>query len=232
MPDLNQTVSQPLTQVIQQGTQAVQAAVPQVRQEIKTYAQNYNPTLHHLIFLGYLLGTFLLNNLRYFNLANLSQLSFLWTLVRDLVSWLAGGFLGWNLLFLDNVVYIYFIHPETNLNQQAKAYLSQRGIWAWFKFVARLDLKEKLTLRSALFQAAWVILAFFTLTSTISWFGKGLVLGLGLHLLLDQWQIQLKNPQDLNRQLFWQIKRPVSLREQKWFLGIMTGIFVILSLLV
>lgn len=230
---LENEFTSPITQTVQKGFSAVQTAVPQVKQEIKTYTKAYNPTLLHLIYIGYFLGLFLL---RYWpNLANwpnLTNLNFWWSLVKDGFGWFCGGFLGWNLLFLDSVTDCYFTHPEKNLHEQAKAVFKQKGIWAWFKFFSSREIREKSALRSVLFQLTWVFLAFFTVTSTVSWFGKGLLMALGLHLLLDQWQWQRKSPLDLNRQLFWQIKRPVSLEEQKNYLLIMTALFLLLTVLI
>lgn len=230
---LENELTSPITQTVQEGFSAVQTAVPQVKQEIKTYTKAYNPTLFHLIFIGYFLSLFLLNNFpNLTNLTNWTNLQFLWILFKDGFTFFLGGFLGWNLLFLDSVVDNYFTHPENNLHEQAKAVFKQKGILAWFKFFSGREIKEKSTLRSALFQLAWVFLAFFTVTSTLSWLGKGLLMALGLHLLLDQWQWQRKSPLDLNRQLFWQIKRPVSLEEQKNYLLIMTALFLLLTVLV
>ena len=222
LADLTQKVSQTVVLPV------IQPVMPAVKTTRK-----YNPTLSHLIFIGYFLGLFLL---RYWpNLANwpnLTNLNFWWSLVKDGFSWFCGGFLGWNLLFLDSVTAYYFTHPEKNLHEQAKAVFKQNGILAWFKFFSGQEIKEKSTLRSALFQLAWVFLAFFTVTSTLSWLGKGLLMALGLHLLLDQWQRQRKSPLDLNRQLFWQIKRPVSLEEQKNYLLIITASFLLLTVLI
>lgn len=82
---------------------------------------------------------------------------------------------------------------------------------------------------SALFQLSWLVLALFTITSTSSLFGKGLVMAIGLDLLLVEWQSMVKN-QDLSW-LFWQIKKEIPFKEQKYFLYLMTGMFGILTLL-
>jgi len=81
---------------------------------------------------------------------------------------------------------------------------------------------------SFLFQVAWFFLALFAVTSTSSLFGKALVMAIGLDLLLTEWQSQLKN--NSFSWLFWQIKREISLKEQKIFLYLMTGLFSLLTL--
>ena len=60
-------------------------------------------------------------------------------------------------------------------------------------------------------------------------FGKTMVMAVGLHLLLDEWEAVLSG-RDIDW-IFWQIKREVTLREQKAFIWVMTGIFGMLSLL-
>lgn len=88
---------------------------------------------------------------------------------------------------------------------------------------------DRLASRSVLFQIVWVGLAIFILTSTNSLFGQSLVIAIGLNLLVDEWESYLAK-KDFSW-LFWQIKRIISPKEQKWFLYIMTGIFIILSVI-
>lgn len=178
-----------------------------------------------LVFLAYFLVTFVLNKIDSFSLS----FSFLTSSIWELTLWLAGAVLGAHFLKIDQLIYVYFTQPETQLSLQVKALFQQRRIAdAWDLLDHRVE-EQKLVLRSALFQAGWVVLAFFTLTSTATFFGKALVMAIGLHLLLEEWENVIKG-KDIGW-LFWQIKRQISRKEQKWFLWSMTGVFSLLSLL-
>jgi len=188
----------------------------------------------HLIFLGYFLGIFVLRKISFFSFS----LSFLRSSIGELILWLGGAILGGYFIKLEQLVYVFFIHPNEPLSLEIKGLLKQnptslklcgarrREMWRLLK--ERVT-EQKLAFRSALFQLVWLVLAFFTLTSTGSVFGKTLVMAIGLHLLLDEWEGILRKRTIY--WLFWQIKREVSLREQKVFLWAMTGGFSLLSLL-
>lgn len=141
----------------------------------------------------------------------------------------AGVLLGVWILFFDRIVYT-FSYP----NEQ----LSQHYVWLWKQkkrreALALLDQRrseqQKLTFRSGLFMVVWVLLAFFALTSTVVMFGKGVVMGLMLHILYDSWRLQRMDSSRLNTRLFWQIGRQVSYEEQLVFLYVMSGMFILFS---
>jgi len=207
-----------------QQTPLVNTFIPQIQKEVTTYTKSFRLNINHLIFISYFLAVFLR---RFFYLGFSAWLSQL----LQLVYWFSGGIIGWSFSVLDNIAYIYVTHPESQQAAQAKN-LFLKNKWQWFKYVMSLENVPHQITKSVLFQVAWVILAGFTITSTVSGFGKGLVIGIGLKILLQNWQLQFKNPQALNSQLFWQIKRPVTADEQKKFLWIFSAIFVLLTLLV
>ncbi len=143
--------------------------------------------------------------------------------------WVAGVIVGVLILYLDRVVYTYSYPAEQ---------LSQQFMWYWKakKYGTALALldsrrleQEKLTFRSALFMVVWVALAFFALTSTSGLFGKGVVMGLMLHILSDAWRLQRTDPQRLHTRLFWQIKREITMGEQLAFLYIISVVFTLFS---
>jgi hypothetical protein len=237
-PKLNQAIAtvkksipNPVNQVVRQSIVQVQQEAPKAKKEIINYAQYFRPTLLHLIFLSYFLAIFLRKALP-FSLADLGVINFWIQRAYLFITWIIGGLIGWNLLFLDNLVYIYLSHPESPATAQASLLFKQKGLVEWLKFLLTFKGPQHLALRSFLFQISWLVLALFALTSSNSYLGKGVVIGLGLHLLLENWQMQICFPQILNTRLFWQIKRPVSLEEQKHFLYLFTGLFAILSVLV
>lgn len=142
------------------------------------------------------------------------------------VWWLLGVFSGVFILFIDRVVYTYS-YPEEQLSQQFAWFVKNKQ---YLRALEILDVRrheqERLTFRSVLFIAVWVPLAFFALTSTSGLFGKGVVMGLMLHILYDSWRMQKENPAGLDRRLFWQIKRTFTREEKIVFMWAVTVIFV------
>lgn len=137
--------------------------------------------------------------------------------------------MGVLVLFADRIVYTYS-YPGTQIAQQFSWYIKEK------KYLSALELlddrrleQERLTFRSSLFMAIWVPLAFFALTSTTGLFGKGVVMGLMLHILADAWKLQKLEPRRLHVRLFWLIKREITDEERLVFLSIITGIFAVFS---
>jgi hypothetical protein len=141
-----------------------------------------------------------------------------------------GGVLGWMMVGLDRIVYVLILHPEAQVSQYVRYHTKRRNYKeAWSLLERRQGELEKLTTRSALFQAAWVLLAIFAITSVASMFGKMLVMGLGLRVMVEEWSEYGKDKQGLKRKLFWQIKREVSNKELKQYMYIGAGVFVWLT---
>ncbi|MCE7898229.1 MAG: hypothetical protein DPW11_01095 [bacterium] len=146
------------------------------------------------------------------------------------MGWVLGVIIGVLLLFIDRIVYTYS-YPGTQIAQQFSWYWKQKQyITALTLLYERRLEAERLTFRSSLFMVVWVPLAFFAVTSTPQLFGKGVVMGVMLHILYDSWRLQKKDPRRLHLRLFWLIKRVVTDEEQLVFLWVVTGIFGVLSL--
>ena len=145
--------------------------------------------------------------------------------------WL-GGVIGYLLVLLDRLVYVYLLRPHEQLSQQVQFMLAKRNIRGVLELVHRRRREQtRLAFRSFLFMVAWVFLALFALTSTAGTYGGALVMGLGLHLVYDLWRDQQMDPKGLNQKLFWQVKRAVPMRVQKVFLYLFSGVFVLLTFL-
>ncbi len=154
-----------------------------------------------------------------------------WQWTWGLLGLWAGGLMGFALTYLDRLIYVYWLHPEDDLSQLIRDHLRQKR-WklALKEMYQRRNEQVKLTTRSAVFVMAWMPLALFAVTSTGSLFAEGLVMGLGLHILYDLWRDQQLDPRALNKKLFWQVKREVSMEEQKKFLYVFSGVLGLLTL--
>lgn len=184
------------------------------------------PSLAQIVFLSYFLGIIclrILNRLKFFSLG----------LLLDNIYFFLGGLFGWFLLKADRLVDAFFTNPQTQLSYQIRHLVKNRQFLKLLSTLEERKLEQnRLAFRSAIFQVVWLVLAFFTLTSTSSFFGKGMILGLGFHLLFDEWKDYIyKGVSYVRDWLFWQIKRKVSIEETKVFLYVVTGCFVFLTFL-
>ena len=185
------------------------------------------PSLSQTIFLSYFLGVICLRILKRLGFFSLG-------LLLDNIYFFLGGFFGWFLLKADRLVDAFFTNPQTQLSQKIRDLVKNRNFLELFRTFEKHRFEQKnLAFRNAIFQATWLVLAFFTLSSTSSFFGKGMILGLGLHLLFDEWKdYKSKGISYVRDWLFWQIKRKVSLQEARVFLWVMIGGFVFLTFLI
>jgi hypothetical protein len=179
-----------------------------------------------IIFIGYFIAVFILQRIDVFQ----PNLVFFTSFLKDLIFWLLGAFLGAHFLKLDQFLYVYFTKPNEPLSFQVKNLVKQKQFAkVWDMFDSQVHTQRHLAIQSFLFQIVWAILAIFALTSTVSLFGKALVMAIGLKLLLEEWDEILRGG-NLDW-IFWQIKRPIGQKEQQMFLYIMTGFYSLLTLL-
>jgi len=147
----------------------------------------------------------------------------MWLSLLSIISIILGALIGWLIPWLDKIAYIYILHPEAQVAQYVKYQIDQKQWRAAFNSLNRRAKDfDQLTTRGILFQLAWVVLAFFAVTSAAGWFGKTLVLTLGLRILLEEWSEYVKDREVLKQKLFWQIKREFSDSELKFYLIAMT----------
>lgn len=150
-----------------------------------------------------------------------------------LLLWLLGSMLGYLMLQLDQIVDIFVINPDSNLAKAVKNYINKKHFTYSLNLLeTNKPLQNRLSFRSATFQLIWVLLAFFTFSSTSSIFGKGFVMGLGARLLLEQWGYFLTNRYLLKNWLFWQLKREINDQQLKWYLIIISIIILLLDITV
>lgn len=157
---------------------------------------------------------------------------FHWVWTWELVGYWIGGGIGYLLVFLDRLLYAYILYPHEQLSQQLRFQIESGNVKEALELVhRRREEQQKLVFRSFLFAAVWVPLALFAVTSSAGLYGSALVMGVGLHLIYDFWRDQQIDVQMLNKKLFWQVKRVVTQKEQKWFLYLFSGAFVWLTLI-
>lgn len=144
---------------------------------------------------------------------------------------LLGAFLGMYVGVVDRLVYAYMTQPTDPFSLQLKNLVTQHRYLEMIK-VAHEDRQNfrKLSTNNILFIGVWVVLALFVLTSSLSYFGQGLVMGIGLVLFRDMIR-DLSSLETLKHRLFWPIERELTDHETKLVAYIFCGIFCFLSLL-
>ena len=100
--------------------------------------------------------------------------------------WL-GGLIGVLMPDLDHLIYVFFLGPQ-ELTSQRVSFL-----WGRKEYVRLIELlyetrseRRGLIFHTIFFQAIFLILTFWIMSSSGSLFGKGLVLSFALHLSIDQ----------------------------------------------
>lgn len=150
--------------------------------------------------------------------------------IEFLLFWL-GLIVGSFTLYFELFVSAYLVSPQASVTQKAKEILKQRKFKEVFEFALTHQQKQQQPiLHSATFQIALAILAFYVITSTTSLFNSGLVLGMALHLIIDE-IADRGNFQRLSQMLFWNIHRPFSEKELRIYLWIVFGAFAFETLL-
>lgn len=135
------------------------------------------------------------------------------------ILFVVGGLFGMGLLIADE---FFFYQYYNELNNQEMT--NEK------KFLMFQSNKDAfLATRSTLFLLVFVPLSFFVVTSTGSFLGIGLIMGLLLGLLVEMWQ--LRNQVELFNQRFWeQVKTDLSMGQNKIVLISAIVHFLILNL--
>ncbi len=106
--------------------------------------------------------------------------------------WL-GVLTGYYFPFLDYVFYAYIIRPDAEVSRNIRSKISAGNLVSLRKnkelisFIeAQASKFEKFTIHTAYFQVVFVIVTFFILSSSTSFFGRGMVYGIFLALFAEQ----------------------------------------------
>lgn len=127
-----------------------------------------------------------------------------------------GGFLGIFLPDMDHLIYIYFLRPHEVTSQRATRMLTRQEFSGATALLASTSPERKsLIFHSAFFQVVFALFAFFVVSSTGSFLGRGIVLAFMLHLIVDQlidllerdtldgWFMQLRMTLDKEKATFY-----------------------------
>jgi hypothetical protein len=145
-----------------------------------------------------------------------------------LLWWLLGLVLGFLFIFLDRLVYGLYTHKEEFLSVQIrKSFKEKKWAEGFSLLVNERQEQKELVMRSFLFVGIWMVMSVFALTSSISYFARGFMAGIGTHLVFDLVSDYMWNKSRFDL-WFWQIKRKIGEDEKKWFLGITVLIYVLL----
>lgn len=100
--------------------------------------------------------------------------------------WL-GGLLGVILPDIDHIIYAYFIKPQDLSSQRIGYLIDKKDLRRFVELLYETRNERRgLIFHSVFFQIIFWILTFWMVSSSGSFFGKGLVLSFALHLSIDQ----------------------------------------------
>lgn len=147
------------------------------------------------------------------------------------LSMLLGGLVGLGIGVADRLIYAYFTAPTEKYSVQIKNLLRQWRVRDAVIHMYQKDIiQRKLATNNVIFLAVWVVLALFLITSSLTGFSQGLILGIGIVLVLDLIK-DGREPALLQQRLFWPIARPVTRTEMQTVIYFFFGAFCFLSLL-
>ncbi len=150
-------------------------------------------------------------------------------LINFFLLWLAL-IIGSFVLDLDHFLYWFFLYPKKEDSLRAKKLWQEKNLSAILKLLG----EEYKTHTSLIFhhfycQLVLIILSIFIFTSTKSIFGRGLVLFLNLHLLVDQVNDFLTNPVHLKEWLFARMNFALPEKFLKYYLALLGFVFLLLA---
>lgn len=149
-----------------------------------------------------------------------------------LVPFWLGGLFGVIFPDFDQLTYCFITYPEEFTSLRVKRLFQQKKIKEALSLISGTSGERmRLTAHNILFQVVLIVLCFFVVTSTNSSLGKGIVMGMFLHLLVDEFEfIRRGEFESFKKLFFWPLKKEVTLDFQRYFVIISSVIFVLLSL--
>lgn len=138
-----------------------------------------------------------------FGLVTLFKLPFNTTIV---LLWV-GGVVGTLVPDLDHLMYAYSLRPHELTSQRVTRLVSEGRVLNAFDLLATTRSERvNLVFHSILLECVFVLLAFWVVSSTASLVGKGMVLAIVVHILVDQ-AMDIASTGSI-KNWFWQIPMP------------------------
>lgn len=148
----------------------------------------------------------------------------------DLLWWMLGSVIGFLFVFTDRFVNSFLTNPGESLALRLKDLFGQKRFKEGLLMLLNERHEQKeLVMRSFLFLIVWIVMSVFTITSVSSQFARGLMLGIGTHLVFDFVYDYFWNKERFNF-WFWQIKRELGEEEKKWVVLVVSIIYLFLTL--
>jgi len=123
-----------------------------------------------------------------------------------------GGMLGIFLPDIDHLIYIYFTKPQELTSQRVGYLVDKKNIKRSIELLYETRSERKgLIFHTVFFQLIFLILTFWMVSSSGSFFGKGLVLSFSIHLLVDQ-IVDLTELENFDN---WLMSSPITLDFEK-----------------
>ena len=147
-----------------------------------------------------------------------------------LLWWLLGAISGFLFVFTDKLIFDFLMKSEETMEVKlGDVFKEKKFSEGVVRLLAENFEQRQLIMRSFLFLMVWVVLALLTVTSVINPFARGLMLGIGIHLIFDMLYDYFYNKPRFD-QWFWQIKRELSNQEKQWFVYLILMVFAFLAL--
>lgn len=147
--------------------------------------------------------------------------------ITVLVWKLVGALIGYVIPWLDVVGYVMYLHPDDPETAHVRESLRAKKFFLAMKDIVLLLGKPlRFMHRSVYFIAAFLALGVFTITSTGSVVGKGVVAGLGVHMVLAMIPFRT-SIHEIRTRFFWGLADTVSERALQTLIGAIMLIVVI-----
>ncbi len=148
----------------------------------------------------------------------------------DTLWWWLGSVAGFIFVFSDRIFYALVTRTDENMSVELRENLKKGKVgMALSQLISERHEQKELVMRSVLFVISWWVLALFAFTSTANMFARGLILGIGIHLVFDLLADYWWDRERLNL-WFWQIKRVVPESEKQVFVVVSLVVFLFMAL--
>ncbi|MGA3291550.1 MAG: hypothetical protein ABSC49_00165 [Candidatus Microgenomates bacterium] len=151
-------------------------------------------------------------------------------LVLDYWPFWLGGLVGVILPDIDHLIYVFFMSPQDLTSQRVNFLLGKKEVGRAIELLYETRSERKgLIFHTIFFQVIFLALTFWLMSSSVSIFGKGLVLSFSLHLLVDQ-LIDLTELKNLDN---WKGIFPVNFnfRQSETYFGVVIFLICIMGFL-